>query len=90
MGTGSFRRRAQLLHLRPDLSVVTIRGNVETRLEPGARRASSTPWSWPGRGCTGWAWTSTSRSGWRRRWFLPAVGQGALGIECRRDDADHR
>src|SRR5690606_34471088 len=32
VGTGSLRRRAQLLHLRPDLNVVDLRGNVETRL----------------------------------------------------------
>ncbi|HEX9883660.1 MAG TPA: hydroxymethylbilane synthase, partial [Desulfobaccales bacterium] len=33
LGTGSLRRRAQLLHLRPDLEVVALRGNVDTRLK---------------------------------------------------------
>ena len=41
VGTSSPRRRAQLLHLRPDLEVVTLRGNVETRLN-AALKGSST------------------------------------------------
>lgn len=86
VGTGSLRRRAQLLHARPDLNVVAIRGNVETRLnqalggtldaivlaDAGLRRL----------GLDGHV---TTRLGPPR--FLPAVGQGALGIECRADDA---
>lgn len=89
VGTGSLRRRAQLLHLRPDLNVVGLRGNVETRLrqaldghldavvlaEAGLRRL-------------GLDRHLTERLGPPR--FLPAVGQGALGIECRSDDADTR
>jgi len=89
IGTGSLRRRAQLLHLRPDLNVVGIRGNVETRLrqaldgtldavvlaEAGLRRL----------GLDG---NVTDRLAPPR--FLPAVGQGALGIECRDDDATTR
>jgi hydroxymethylbilane synthase len=85
IGTGSLRRRAQLLHLRPDLNVVGVRGNVETRLnqalqgkldavvlaEAGLRRLNLDA-------------QITERLGPPR--FLPAVGQGALGIECRRDD----
>ena len=87
VGTGSLRRRAQLLHLRPDLNVVGIRGNVETRLnqaldgtldavvlaEAGLRRLALDR-------------HVTERLGPPR--FLPAVGQGALGIECRSDDVD--
>ena len=89
IGTGSLRRRAQLLHLRPDLVVVDIRGNVETRLnkalggeldgvvlaEAGLRRL-------------GLGHHVTERLAPPR--FLPAVGQGALGIECRADDAQTR
>jgi hydroxymethylbilane synthase len=85
IGTGSLRRRAQLLHLRPDLKVLGIRGNVETRLrqaldgtldgvllaEAGLKRL----------GLDG---NVTDRLAPPR--FLPAVGQGALGIECREDD----
>jgi hydroxymethylbilane synthase len=86
VGTGSLRRRAQLLFARPDLKVVGIRGNVETRLnqalggavdavvlaEAGLRRLSLEH-------------HVTERLGPPR--FLPAVGQGALALECRRDDA---
>lgn len=86
VGTGSLRRRAQLLHARPDLRVVDVRGNVETRLnkallgeldavvlaEAGLRRL-------------GLESHVTERLG--PPGFLPAVGQGALGIECRADDA---
>lgn len=86
VGTGSLRRRAELLHARPGLRVVGIRGNVETRLnqaldgsldavvlaEAGLRRL-------------GLDRHVTERLGPPR--FLPAVGQGALGIECRADDA---
>lgn len=89
IGTGSLRRRAQLLHARPDLQVVGIRGNVETRLnqalsgtldgvvlaEAGLRRL-------------GLAGHVTQRLG--PPLFLPAVGQGALGIECRALDASTR
>ncbi len=85
VGTGSLRRRAMLLHARPDLNVVGLRGNVETRLgqaldghldavvlaEAGLRRLDLDA-------------KITERLGPPR--FLPAVGQGALGIECRGDD----
>jgi hydroxymethylbilane synthase len=86
VGTSSLRRRAQLLHARPDLKVLSVRGNVETRLnqalggaidavvlaEAGLRRLSLEH-------------HVTERLGPPR--FLPAVGQGALAIECRRNDA---
>jgi hydroxymethylbilane synthase len=85
VGTGSLRRRAQLLYARPDLTVVGVRGNVETRLnkalhgeldavvlaEAGLRRL----------GLDGHVTERLGPPG-----FLPAVGQGALGIECRLDD----
>jgi len=85
VGTGSIRRRAQILFIRPDLNVVSIRGNVETRLnqtlggsldavvlaEAGLRRLNLDE-------------HITQRIGPPD--FLPAVGQGALGIECRSDD----
>ncbi len=85
IGTGSLRRQAQLRHLRPDLEVVGIRGNLETRLD----KAKSGE-------CDG---VILAEAGLRRLGldaeitellnppgFLPAVGQGALGIECRADD----
>jgi hydroxymethylbilane synthase len=86
VGTSSPRRTAQLLAARPDLQIVTLRGNVETRLkklEAGEVDA-----------------TILSAAGLHRLRLdhvgtaipfdvmLPAPGQGALGIECRADDTD--
>lgn len=87
VGTGSLRRKAQLWHSRPDLQVEDIRGNVETRLrklEEGEFDAIIL------------AAAGLKRLGLADRitqvlpqsLMLPAVGQGALGIEARADDAD--
>lgn len=85
IGTGSTRRGAQLRWLRPDLEIVGIRGNVETRLKlalegelDGVVLASA------GLNRLGLGGHATERLGPPR--FLPAVAQGALGIECRADD----
>ena len=85
IGTSSLRRRAQLLHWRPDLAIVPVRGNVDTRL-----RKLETD------GLDGLvvAAAGLMRMGWERRISdimppeisLPAVGQGALGVEMRSDD----
>jgi hydroxymethylbilane synthase len=85
VGTGSLRRQAQLRYLRPDLQVEDVRGNVDTRLrkldegqfdaivlaQAGLRRLGL-----------------AERISWVLPFevMLPAVGQGALGIECRADD----
>ena len=85
IGTGSLRRKSQLLHARGDLRIEGIRGNVETRLqklndgefdaivlaEAGLKRLDL-----------------ANRVSCRLSppVFYPAVGQGALGIECRADD----
>ena len=86
VGTSSPRRAAQLLAARPDLKIVPIRGNVDTRLkklEDGEVDA-----------------TILSAAGLHRLRLdhvgtaipfdimLPAPGQGALGVECRADDSD--
>jgi len=85
IGTGSLRRRAQLLHRRADLQMLDVRGNVDTRLrklhegqydalilaEAGLKRL-------------GLADHITEVL--PPELMLPAVGQGALGIECRADD----
>ena len=55
VGTGSLRRRVQVLHRRPDLEVVPLRGNVDTRL----KKMESLGWthsSWPRPGSTAWVW----------------------------------
>jgi hydroxymethylbilane synthase len=85
VGTGSPRRRAQLLFLRPDLEVVTVRGNVETRLTQALEgRLDAVVLACAGLNRLGLERHVTQRLGPPE--FLPAVGQGALGIECRRDD----
>jgi hydroxymethylbilane synthase len=85
LATSSLRRRSQLLHRRPDLRVQDLRGNVETRIrkldeqgldaiilaEAGIKRLGL---------------ESNTTEVLDRSWMLPAVGQGALGLECRRDD----
>jgi hydroxymethylbilane synthase len=87
IGTSSLRRRAQLLHWRPDLSIVPLRGNVDTRL----RKLET-------EGLDGIivAAAGLMRMGWEARISeiippeicLPAVGQGALGVEMRRDNRE--
>jgi len=87
VGTGSLRRRAQLLHARGDLEIKDLRGNVDTRLsklDDGQYDAVVL------------AEAGLRRLGFQQRIthvlplsiMLPAVGQGALGLETRTDDAE--
>jgi hydroxymethylbilane synthase len=86
VGTGSLRRRAILLHARPDLAVVEIRGNVETRLNKAlSGELDAVVLAEAGLRRLGLEKHITERLDPPA--FLPAVGQGALGIECRRDDS---
>lgn len=86
IGTGAPRRRAQLLYSRPDLQVVALRGNVETRLNQALEgKLEGVILAWAGLHRLGLAHHVTERLEPSK--FLPAVGQGALGIECRCDDA---
>src|SRR5882762_10385843 len=88
VGTSALRRRAQLLHLRPDLEIVNLRGNVDTRL---AKRAAgvveATLLALAGLKRLGMAHVGTPVP---EEEILPAVGQGAVCIECREDDAKTR
>jgi hydroxymethylbilane synthase len=85
VGTGSLRRRAQLLYRRPDLKVVPIRGNVETRLQQALEGPlEAVVLATAGLFRLGLGHHVTQRLGPPD--FLPAVGQGALGVECRSDD----
>ena len=85
VGTGSLRRQAQILARRPDVEIVPMRGNVGTRLRKLADGAADA--------------TLLALAGLKRLGeevdgmavlepaeMLPAVGQGALGIECRTGD----
>jgi hydroxymethylbilane synthase len=89
VGTSSPRRRAQLLFLRPDVEVVSIRGNVETRLNQALdKRLDAIMLAHAGLRRLGLETHVTQRL--EPPAFLPAVGQGALGIECRHDDLPTR
>jgi hydroxymethylbilane synthase len=87
IGTGSLRRQAQLRHIRPDLDVRDLRGNVDTRL----RKAQSGEYD-----AILLAKAGLDRLGWSDRItetfapdvFLPAVGQGAIAAECRLSDPE--
>ena len=85
VGTGSLRRQAQLRHLRPDLALEGIRGNVDTRLKKLALE---------GLDAVVLAAAGLERLGWRDRVseflppdrVLPAPGQGAMAVEVRCGD----
>jgi hydroxymethylbilane synthase len=84
VGTAALRRRAQLLYKRPDLKIVTLRGNVGTRLaKRAAGEVEATLLALAGLKRLGLAVGTPVPEGE----MLPAVGQGAVCIECRIDDA---
>jgi hydroxymethylbilane synthase len=96
VATSSPRRAQQIIHLRPDIQVCPVRGNVTTRLEKLVRTED-------------WSATILARAGLRRldllpeqerlsfldsilfvtclREMLPAAGQGAIALQCRTNDA---
>ncbi|HKD35872.1 MAG TPA: hydroxymethylbilane synthase, partial [Pirellulales bacterium] len=85
IGTGSLRRQAQLLYLRPELKIIPIRGNVETRLRKLADgECDALALAEAGLKRLGFAERITELLGPPQ--FLPAVGQGALGLETRTSD----
>ena len=85
IGTCSPRRTAQMLRLRPDLRIETIRGNVETRLKKvAAGEVDATLLAAAGLDRLGIAAGASIATGV----MLPAPGQAAIGIECRADDAE--
>jgi hydroxymethylbilane synthase len=89
VGTASLRRQAMVLRLRPDLRVTPMRGNVETRLRKlGAGECDATLLALAGLKRLGLASAATAILAVDE--FLPAVGQGAIGIETREDDAATR
>ncbi len=85
VGTASLRRQAQVKRIRPDLEVVTYRGNVQSRLrklEEGV--VDATLLALAGLNRLGMAHVATEILNTDD--FLPAVGQGAIGIETRAGD----
>ena len=86
VGTSSLRRQCQLKRARPDLSVIVLRGNVETRLRKlDAGEFDATVLAMAGLERLGLG--ARVREKLSPRQMLPAVGQGVIGIECRLDDA---
>jgi hydroxymethylbilane synthase len=89
VGTASPRRQALVKRLRPDLAVVMLRGNVETRLRKlDAGEVDATLLAVAGLKRLGLLSTATAILDPDE--FVPAVGQGAIGIETRADDARTR
>lgn len=84
VGTSSLRRQAQLLALRPDLEVVSLRGNVDTRLRKLLEgQFQAIIMATAGLNRLGLSAPKQQKLGPPD--FIPAVGQGALGIEFRED-----
>ena len=86
VGTSSLRRRSQLLARRPDLNVVEFRGNVQTRLrklDEGVAEATFLAMA----GLNRLNMTDVPRTAIEPDEMLPAVAQGAIGIERRLDDS---
>ena len=86
IGTSSLRRQAQLLHIRPDLCIQVLRGNVDTRLRKleagefeGVILAAA--------GIQRLGWTDRVTEYLSSDVCLPAIGQGALALEGRASDA---
>ena len=87
VGTSSLRRQAQLLHVRPDLKVEVIRGNVQTRLSKiETEKLDGVILAQAGLKRLGLEDQITQV--FKADEMIPAVGQGALAIECRADDAE--
>jgi hydroxymethylbilane synthase len=87
VGTSSLRRRAQLLHRRPDLKVVEFRGNVQTRLKKLADGVAGATFLAMA-GLNRLALADVPRTEIEPGEMLPAVAQGAIGIERRADDSN--
>ena len=85
LGTGSLRRQAQLLALRPDLSFVEIRGNIDTRISK-MHKGDCDALALAAAALHRLDWNSAIGSYFEVEQMLPAVGQGALALQMRRDD----
>lgn len=89
IGTGSLRRQSQLLHVRPDLKLDEVRGNVETRLRKlDDGEYAGLVLAVAGLTRLGVAERITERL--TPPMMFGAVGQGALGLECREEDSSTR
>jgi hydroxymethylbilane synthase len=89
IGTGSQRRRAQLLHHRADLAMRDIRGNVDTRLRK-LRASGYDALVLAEAGLVRLGLAADITQVLPTSVMLPAIGQGAVGIECREGDSSTR
>ncbi len=88
VGTSSLRRSAQVLAKRPDLEIKWIRGNIDTRLQK-CRDGEYDAIILAAAGLERVGWSSDVVTEFlSAELCVPAVGQGALGIECRSDDVE--
>lgn len=88
IGTSSLRRAAQLLAVRPDIEIKWIRGNIDTRLEKlKTEDYDAIILAAAGLSRMGWA-SDVVTEFLEPEICLPAVGQGALSIECRANDTE--
>lgn len=87
VGTSSLRRAAQLKALRPDLVIEPIRGNIETRMRK-LKEESFAAIILAAAGLERMQWDGNVTEFLPVEVSLPAVGQGALAIECRENDAE--
>ena len=87
VGTSSLRRQAQLLNLRPDLEILSLRGNVDTRLRK-MKEGEYDAIVLASAGLKRLGLSADRMHHFEAASFVPAVGQGALGIECRGDDSE--
>ncbi|RMD89131.1 MAG: hydroxymethylbilane synthase [Calditrichaeota bacterium] len=89
VGTSSLRRKAQLLAFRPDLNIVDIRGNLDTRLRK-VEKGDYDAVVLAAAGLARMGWLSRVQEYLQYEIMLPAPGQGALAIEIRAEDTSIR
>lgn len=86
VGTSSLRRQAQLLHVRPDLEIEMLRGNIDTRLRK-VREGHFDGIILAASGLKRLGWDQEVTEYLSVKLSLPAIGQGSLGLEGRKKDA---
>ncbi len=89
IGTSSLRRRSQLLAQRPDVAIVPLRGNVDTRLRKW-REGACEALVLAGAGLKRLGQAGTIVAWLEPEVLCPAAGQGALAVECRAEDGEAR
>ncbi|MDI6712527.1 MAG: hydroxymethylbilane synthase [Anaerosomatales bacterium] len=89
VGTSSLRRVAQVRHLRPDVEIVDVRGNLDTRMRK-AEEGEVDAVILAAAGITRMGWADRITHYVEPEQMISAVGQGAIGVEIREDDEEMR